>query len=293
MDNAENTPLFEVVEALADSEYPEAWVCPDTGEVFYEETKLCRTCNKTKPNTAFMRRASMRRALAYTRSSVDDASPHHFVMDVVHNTCNECNTRALKRAARKTPPLDANGKPVRIRRQSADDYDAELRAHGRYEYMVPNPYRKYDTKLMRFVGNEFVPYRYIMVQQYKERQIQRRAEGTQAAKKRKYAAAYKEFTTLMKREYNRINNKLCGVKQGTKRVITIDEQAQAFCKAYIRHLATIKENIRKVRYADTAIAPKPSPIDYIRDGSATTIQARELYRALSSKNQEALKPKYL
>lgn len=288
----ENTPLFEVIEPLADDRYPEGYVCSETGEVIPEPMKCCPKCKVTKPTAAFMRRASVRRALTYTGSDVTEASPHHFVMDVVHNRCNDCHEHELKLAARKYA-VDKNGKPIRIRRQSAEAYDAELRAHGRYEYMVPNPYRRYDMDKQRYIGNEFVPERYVMVMQYKEKQRQRRAEGTQAAKKRKYAADYQALFLAMKLEANRIRNRMTGVKKGKVRVITIDEAAQAFCKAYMLHLESVREGIRKARYAPTAIAPKLSPLDYINENSLATQQAKELYRQLSSKNQESLRPRYL
>lgn len=292
MGYSENEPLFEIVKPLADDRYPEGYVCSENGEVVLEPTKRCPKCKCTKPTSAFLRRASVRRALTYTNSDIGDASPHHFVMEVVHNKCNACHEHELKLAARKYA-VDENGKPIRIRRQSAESYDAELRAHGRYEYMVPNPYRRYDKEKQRYVGNEFVPERYVMVMQYKEKQRQRRAEGTQAAKKRNYAADYKALFLAMKLESNRIRNRMTGVKKGKVRVITIDAPAQAFCKAYMAHLESVREGIRKARYAPTAIAPKPSPTDYINDDSLATQQAKELYRQLSSKNQEALRPKYL
>ena len=288
----ENTPLFEVVEVLADDRYPEAYVCAETGEILPEPTKRCPRCKRTKPTTAFVRRASARRALTYTNTPTDQASPHHFVMDVVHNKCNDCHESDLKLLAQKHP-LDKNGKPIRIRRQSADDYDAELKAQGTHEYMVPNPYRKYNTTKERYIGTEFVPMRYVMVMQYKEEQRQRRRDGTQAAKKRKYAPQYTELFALMKLETNRVRNRMRGVKQGRKYVITIDEPTQAFCRLYMAHLESVKEGIRKARFAPTAIAPKASPLDYINPDSLATQQAKEAYRRLSSKNAESIRPRYL
>ena len=94
---------------------------------------------------------------------------------------------------------------------------------------------------------------------------------------------YKELVGLLRKERNRIKMR---IRNGAS------DAAIEFCNAYLHHLVWVAADIQRRREVTNEIA-KASPLDYVNDDRPETQRAKAAYRALSSKDAEIVRPRYL
>lgn len=278
-----NEPLITIEQMLGDPDKPDAVWDTETQTLhlleYKEQLKFCKRCETNQPIDNFVRRISISKALSLARASAVrrgvsseplNVEPYHRNMTSIHALCNECAAKRRKGVRTKHTAT--------IKQLSVEDYNFELQLDGRYERLCPNPFAE---------NPPLIPLREVMVHEYKDLLIERRAEATRKAKKDKAAATYMAYTKQLYNEMQRIK-----MLVKTKRYAD-DVDVQTFCKHYLLHLDAIREKVRAERYAKNPVTPKANLFKYIDYDSKATKSALLYLQNLTGYDLEKVKPRFI
>ena len=162
-------------------------------------------------------------------------------------------------------------------------YEATLRLDPKNHVLVPNRYKGKDTPKTKAPTADYIPLYLSLVWERRMRGRLRIKNAAARAMQKRTEPKYKELVGLLRKERNRIKMR---IRNGAS------DAAIEFCKAYVEHLVWVAADIQRRREVTNEIA-KASPLDYVNDDRPETQRAKAAYRALSSKDAEIVRPRYL
>lgn len=240
--------------------------------------RYCQRCRKEKPVEDFTRLVSGRQAL-YTarREGIATDTEGMFVRaailsrttNFVHKMCNICAAQRRK-----------------ARTETATEYELRLRLSRRYELLTPNPDYVDDIATPNIPKD--VPVRELMVRKYKQQlyaqRFVRKSERAKSSDIKKYSALLLQVRTEIARSREAL--KLKWVQESS------DDVADMI-RAYIEHLDSLRENVRRDRYAHDMPPPKDSPFKYTNLKDPRTIKALNSLWPLTIEQIERFGHKFL
>jgi hypothetical protein len=161
-----------------------------------------------------------------------------------------------------------------------------LRLSRRYELLTPNPDYIDDIKTPDIPKD--VPVRELMVRKYKQQlydqRFVRKSERVKDSDIQKYS------TLLLK-----VRNEIARSREALKLkwVQEADDDVAEMIRAYVQHLGSIRENIRRDRYHHEMPPPKDSPFKYINHSDPRTIKATNALYPVLTTQIERFDPKFL
>ena len=162
-------------------------------------------------------------------------------------------------------------------------YEATLKLDPKNHVLVPNSFAGKGTPKNPAPTADYIPLYVALV-------WERRMKGRLALKNAR-AENYKDrqhpqyiaLTLALRKERNRIKMR---VRNGAS------DAAIEFCNAYIAHLVWVAADIQRRREVKNEKA-RASPLDYVNNDRPETQRAKALFRGLSSKDAELIKPRFL
>lgn len=226
------------------------------------EHALCATCSEVKPIKDFTRKPTPLQFKLWWGDL-----PYEKHRTYVGKECNLC--AAHRTATKNTFDYYA--------------YEETLRLDPRNHVLVPNRFKGLGTPKTPAPTADYIPLYTALVW---SRRMKGRAALREARRRNirdRQEPKYKQLIKLLRNERNRIKMR---VTNGCS------EPAQEFCKAYVEHMVWLAQHIQGKRVT-TAEKAKASPLDYVNDDRPETQKAKDLFRQLSSKDAEIVKPRFL
>lgn len=162
-------------------------------------------------------------------------------------------------------------------------YEATLMLDPKNHVLVPNNFKGKGTPKNPAPTADYIPLYLSLVW---ERRLKGRLRLKNAAAKAMHKRAepkYKALILQLRKERNRIKMR---IRNG------VSDAGLEFCNAYLHHLVWLASDIQRRREITNEIA-KASPLDYVNDDRQETQEAKRLYRGLSSKDAEIVRPRFL
>lgn len=162
-------------------------------------------------------------------------------------------------------------------------YEATLMLDPKNHVSVPNNFKGKGTPKNPAPTADYIPLYLSLVW---ERRLKGRLRLKNAAAKamhKRTEPQYKALILQLRKERNRIKMR---IRNGAS------DAAIEFCKAYIAHLVQVAQVIQTKREITNEIA-KASPLDYVNDDRQETQDAKRLFRLLTSKDAEIVRPRFL
>ena len=162
-------------------------------------------------------------------------------------------------------------------------YEATLRLDPKNHVLVPNRYKGKDTPKTKAPTADYIPLYLSLVWERRMRGRLRLRNARAKNVRQRAEPQYKALILQLRKERNRIKMR---IRNGAS------DAAIEFCNAYLHHLVWVAADIQRRREITNEIA-KENPTQYINNDIKQTQDAKRLYRGLSSKDAEIVRPRYL
>lgn len=162
-------------------------------------------------------------------------------------------------------------------------YEATLMLDPKNHVSVPNKFKGKGTPKNPAPTADYIPLYLSLVWERRLKGRLRIKNAAARAMQKRTEPQYKELVGLLRKERNRIKMR---IRNGAS------DAAIEFCNAYLHHLVWVAADIQRRREVTNEIA-KENPTQYINDDRPETQRAKAAYRALSSKDAEIVRPRYL
>lgn len=224
----------------------------------------CPTCKEIKPIESFTRRPTPLQFKLWWGDL-----PYEKNKQYVGKECNDCAKHRTRKKNKKMFDYTS--------------YEATLKLEPKNHVLVPNNFKGRGTRRHVAPTADFIP---LYISLVWERRMQGRLRLKNARVKNVKQRAepqYKELIGVLRKERNRVKMR---IRNG------VSASGEEFCKAYINHLVWLAADIQRRREIPNEKA-KDSPLDYVNNDRPETQEAKRLFRGLSSKDAEIVRPRYL
>jgi len=222
----------------------------------------CPTCKEVKPIESFTRRPTPLQFKLWWGDL-----PYERNKTYVGKECNICAEHRTK----NKNTFDYVG------------YEATLRLDPKNHVMVPNRYKGKGTPKNPAPTADYIPLYLSLVWERRLKGRLRIKNAAARAMQKRTEPQYKALILQLRKERNRIKMR---IRNG------VSDAGLEFCNAYLHHLVWVAADIQRRREVTNEIA-KENPTQYINNDIKQTQDAKRLYRGLSSKDAEIVRPRYL